>query len=59
MDDIEPKAIRGFEAELLEFFRTRYSGLLAQIAETGVMDTDAVVAAIQDFKAGRKAGEET
>jgi F-type H+-transporting ATPase subunit alpha len=59
MDDVDPRDIRAFEGELLEFFRSRYGGLLAQIADTGVMDADAIVAAIGEFKASRAAGEES
>ncbi len=53
MDDVAVQDIQAYEAELLEFFRTRYSGLLAGIADTGAMDEDAVVAAINEFKASR------
>ena len=53
MDDVAVDDIQTYEDELLEFFRTRYSGLLAGIADTGAMDEDAVVAAINEFKAGR------
>ena len=53
MDDVAVDDIQTYEDELLEFFQTRYSGLLAGIADTGAMDEDAVVAAINEFKAGR------
>jgi F-type H+-transporting ATPase subunit alpha len=55
MDDVDVTDIPTFESELLDFMRTRYGGLLAQIADTGAMDDDAVVAAIGDFKASRSA----
>jgi len=45
-----------FEHELLEFVRTRYSGLLTQIADTGMMDEEAMVVAIGEFKTSRVAG---
>ena len=53
MDDVAVTEVAKFEAELLEFVRTRYAGLLAQIADTGEMDQDAIVAAIGEFKATR------
>ncbi len=53
MDDVAVDDIQTYEDDLLEFFRTRYSGLLAGIADTGAMDEDAVVAAINEFKASR------
>jgi F-type H+-transporting ATPase subunit alpha len=59
MDDVAPAGVPVFEADLLDFFRTRYGGLLAQSADTGIMDGDAIVSAIQEFKASRVAGEES
>ncbi len=56
MDDIPLVDIAEFEHEMLEFVRTRYSGLLAQIADTGTMDEEAMVAAIGEFKTSRAAG---
>ena len=53
LDDVAVEEVQPYEDELLEFFRTRYSGLLAGIADTGAMDEAAVVAAINEFKAGR------
>ncbi len=53
LDDVAVDDVQTYEDELLEFFRTRYSGLLAGIADTGAMDEDAVVAAINEFKASR------
>ena len=59
MDDVPPNEISVFESELLEFFRTRYGGLLAQIVDTGIMDDDVIVNAINEFKASRAAGKES
>ena len=56
MDDVGLDEIADFEEGMLEFLRTRYGGLLAQIADTGKMDEEAIVAAIGEFKAGRVAG---
>ena len=56
MDDVPLGEIAEFEHELLEFVRTRYSGLLTQIADTGMMDEEAMVVAIGEFKTSRVAG---
>ena len=56
MDDVGLDEIADFEEGMLEFLRTRYGGLLAQIADTGKMDEEAIVGAIGEFKAGRVAG---
>ena len=53
LDDVAVDDVPTYEDELLEFFGTRYSGLLAGIADTGAMDEDGVVAAINEFKASR------
>ena len=53
LDDVAVDEVPTYEDELLEFFGTRYSGLLAGIADTGAMDEDGVVAAINEFKASR------
>ncbi len=58
MDDVPVAQVPDFEDELLDFFRTRYSGLLSEIEDTGKMDEDAVVSAIEEFKASRSAGSE-
>ncbi len=58
MDDVDVTRIREFEAGLLEFMRTRYSGLLSQVADTGDMPTDELAAAIADYKASMGAGDE-
>jgi F-type H+-transporting ATPase subunit alpha len=51
MDEVEVGDIRRFEAGLVEFLRTRYSGLLSQIADTGELPVEELVAAIADYKA--------
>ena len=53
MDDISVRDIPEFEADLLEFVRTRHGILLSRVTDTGAMDEDAVIAAIGDFKASR------
>jgi len=50
MDEIDPARVPEFESGLLEFLRTRYSGLLSQIADTGDLPADELVAAIGDYK---------
>jgi F-type H+-transporting ATPase subunit alpha len=51
MDQVDAGDIHEFEAGLTEFLRTRYSGLLSQIADTGELPEDELVAAIDDYKA--------
>jgi len=58
MDEVDTGDIHEFEAGLLEFLRTRYSGLLSQIADTGELPTDELVAAINDYKASTGAADE-
>ena len=53
MDDVSVRDIPEFEADLLEFVRTRHGILLSRVTDTGAMDEDAVIAAIGDFKAIR------
>ena len=53
MDDVSVRDIPEFEADLLEFVRTRHGILLSRVTDTGAMDEDAVIAAIGDFKASR------
>jgi F-type H+-transporting ATPase subunit alpha len=51
LDDIDATMVRQFETELLEFFRGRHSGLLAEIRDTGAMPGDgALERAAADFK---------
>ncbi len=56
MDDVPVAEISAFEADLLEFVRTRHGVLLSQVSDTGVLDEEAVVGAITGFKAGRASG---
>ncbi|GMU79223.1 MAG: ATP synthase subunit alpha [Acidimicrobiia bacterium] len=52
LDDIEVTDVRKFEQELLEWFRGRHSGLLAEIRDTGGMpEGGALEAAVDQFKA--------
>ena len=57
MDDVPLDEVADFEDEMREFVRTRYAGLLAQIADTGIMDEEAMVSAIGEFKASRSAAK--
>jgi F-type H+/Na+-transporting ATPase subunit alpha len=51
MDDVAVKDIRRFEDELREFFRSRYSNVLATISETGSLPgDDSMVDGIKAFK---------
>jgi len=51
LDDIDTAQVRPFEAELLEWFRGRHGGLLAEIRDTGAMpEGGALEAAVADFK---------
>ena len=54
MDDVPVTEISDFEAGLLEFVRTRYSGLLNEIRDTGALPEEGLVAAIAEFKASRE-----
>jgi len=58
MDDVEIADVPEFESGLLEFLRTRFSGLLSQIADTGELPADELVSAINDYKAASGAGDE-
>ncbi|NND02771.1 MAG: F0F1 ATP synthase subunit alpha, partial [Acidimicrobiia bacterium] len=58
MDDVDIADVPKFETGLLEFMRTRYSGLLSQIADTGELPADELAAAIDDYKATSGAGDE-
>ncbi len=55
MDDVPIREVAEFEVELRDFVRTRYAGLLTQIANTGNSDEEALIAAIGEFKASRSA----
>ncbi len=53
MDDVAIGDIRRFEREMREFFRTRYSNVLATIRETGKLpEGDEMVDGIRAFKDG-------
>ena len=58
MDDVPITGISAFEKGLREFVRSRYSGLLAGIRDSGALPADELVAAIADFKASRAASGE-
>jgi F-type H+-transporting ATPase subunit alpha len=51
LDDVAVGDVRRFESELREFFKDRYSNVLAGIRETGKLpEGDALVAGISAFK---------
>src|SRR5690349_10187073 len=51
IDDIDVDQVRAFEAELLEFFRTRHAAMLEQIRTSGALpDEAALAAAVVEFK---------
>jgi len=50
LDDLAVADVRRFEEELLDFIRTRHSGLLTEIRTAGV--PDALADAVESFKAG-------
>ena len=50
LDDVSVDQLHRFESELREDIRARHGGLLAQIADTGVADEDALRMAIEAFK---------
>jgi F-type H+-transporting ATPase subunit alpha len=58
MDDVPITGISAFEKGLREFVRSRFSGLLAGIRDSGTLPADELVAAIADFKASRAASGE-
>ena len=50
LDDLPVTEVRRFENELHEWFGTRYSGLLAEIRDTGRLpEGDALEVAVRDF----------
>jgi F-type H+-transporting ATPase subunit alpha len=50
LDDIPVGQVKRFERELHEWFTTRYSGLLAEIRDTGrIPEDDALANAVRDF----------
>ncbi len=57
LDDLPVSEVKRFETELHEYFSTRYSGLLAEIRDTGALPgDDALSAAVNDFHASFVAG---
>jgi F-type H+-transporting ATPase subunit alpha len=52
LDDIDVSEVRRFEAELLDYFDARHSGLLSEIVSTGNIDADALEAGVKAFAAG-------
>ncbi|MFM8303438.1 MAG: F0F1 ATP synthase subunit alpha, partial [Actinomycetota bacterium] len=51
LDDVDTSKVRQFEQELLEYFRGRHSGLLAEIRDTGGLPAGgALEAAVAEFK---------
>ncbi len=53
MDDVAIRDIADFESALIDFVGNRYSGLLAEIRDTGALPEEDLVAAITAFKAER------
>jgi F-type H+-transporting ATPase subunit alpha len=53
MDDIDVAEIPEFEHGLLDFVRTRYSGLLTHVKDTGALPEEDLVTAINEYKASR------
>ncbi len=52
VDDIPTEDVGRFEAELLEWFRLRHAGLLAEIRDTGKLpDEEHLGTAVEEFKA--------
>ena len=49
MDGVEVSRIERFEGELLDHMRTRHGLLLDEVAATGRMDEDAMIAAVSSF----------
>lgn len=54
MDDVPAENIHEFEYGLLEFVRSRYSGLLNEIRDIGELPAEGLVAAINEYKASRE-----
>ena len=49
LDGIEVSDVQQYEAELLEWFRSRHGDLLASIKETGLVDEDTLAAGVKGF----------
>jgi F-type H+-transporting ATPase subunit alpha len=57
LDDVPVTEVRRFEAELLEWMRSRHGGLLSEIRDTGALpEGGAVESAVDSFKADFLAG---
>ena len=56
MDDVAPADIPDFETGLVAYTRERHGSILSQIADTGELPEDEVVAAIDGYKASIGAG---
>ena len=59
MDDVDPSDIPMFEHGLRDFAKERYGSMLNQIADTGDLPGDEIVAAINAYKATLGDGEPT
>jgi hypothetical protein len=57
MDDVEIDDVPAFEKGLLEFVRTRYSGVLAEIDDGG-LPSDDLVQIIAEYKALHGSGDD-
>jgi len=52
LDDLPTDEVRRFEAEMLEWCRSRHAGLLAEIRDSGALpEGDALESAVAEFKA--------
>jgi len=52
LDDVPAEEVRRFESDLLLWMRARYSGLLAEIRDSGTLpEGDALESAVKEFKA--------
>ena len=49
LDSIPVDQVKRYEADLLDYVRSRHDGLLAGIRDTGELDEDALRAALQAF----------
>ena len=53
-DDVAVEEVSATESAMREFLRSRHGHLLSQIADTGMMDEDAMRTAIESFQASRE-----
>jgi F-type H+-transporting ATPase subunit alpha len=57
LDDLPVNEVRRFETELHDWFATRYSGLLAEVRDTGALpEGDTLATAVNEFHASFVAG---